>query len=104
MRCAVVTSTKSPAAWPSESLICLKRSRSIWITASRSPFRAAAASSVSKLPRMKLRLFRPVNPSWAAMKAMELRASTNSLVRRRIISVIGRKMKRATKPRTPIMA
>ena len=62
-RAAVVRSRRSPASWPSESLITLKRSRSMNSTATSPPARRVRASAMPTRSRKRMRLGRPVTGS-----------------------------------------
>ena len=60
------TSSRSPASWPSESLMNLNRSRSRNSTATAERLRWVLARAWAILSRKNTRLGRPVRASWAA--------------------------------------
>ena len=87
-RCPTSISSASPAAWPSESLISLKRSRSITTTASCLPSRRAVRISRSMRSPKSVRLARPVRPSWSAWYSLssDCASSACSALRRCVTS------------------
>ena len=66
IRSATPTSSRSPAAWPSESLTTLKRSRSTKSTATPAPPCRAVANARSIRVWNSARLASPVSESWKA--------------------------------------
>jgi hypothetical protein len=65
-RGAMATRTSSPAAWPSESLMILKRSRSSSSTATPLPLRLRRRSAWSMRSSASVRFGSPVNGSCSA--------------------------------------